>query len=218
MIQPNLDYEQRAWDEGCEVVVGVDEVGRGAWAGPVVAAAVQLPRQSVCYGQLSAGQNTLVLPRLLRDSKKLSARQRLQLNDQIRLVATQAAIGLAEVEEINQLGIGPANFLAMSRALARLDLVPDFVLIDGFNHPQIEDSRQLAVVKGDSLVASIAAASIIAKVHRDQLMTDLAARFPQYHFDQHKGYGTATHQQAIKIHGLSPLHRRGFRLKFLGKH
>ena len=217
MIKPNLTHELAAWSRGHRVVVGVDEVGRGAWAGPIVAAAVQLPRQSICYDQPIIDETSIQLPKLLRDSKKLSASQRLQLDNEIKPIASQIAIGLVEVEEINRIGIGPANFLAMSRSLDQLQLSPDFILIDGFKHPTIPAGQQQAIVKGDSQVASIAAASIIAKVHRDQLMEKLATQYPQYGFDQHKGYGTQAHQQAIAINGLSPLHRIGFNLKFLSR-
>lgn len=217
MIKPSLVYELAAWNRGHQVVVGVDEVGRGAWAGPIVAAAVQLPKQSICYDQLVVDAASIRLPRLLRDSKKLSPGQRLQLNDEIAPIATQIAIGLVEVEEINRIGIGPANFLAMSRSLDQLQLTPDFILIDGFKHPAIPSGQQQAIVKGDGLVASIAAASVIAKVYRDRIMEEFALQYPQYGFEQHKGYGTQAHQRAIATNGLSPLHRSGFTLKFLAK-
>ena len=217
MIKPDLTYELDAWKRGYQIVVGVDEVGRGAWAGPIVAAAVQLPRQSICYDQPAVDEAYIQLPKLLRDSKKLTAIQRLQLNDEIRPIASQFAIGLVEVKEINQIGIGPANFLAMSRALEQLQTAPDFILIDGFKHPVIAAGQQQSIIKGDGQVASIAAASVIAKVYRDQLMEELALQYPQYGLDQHKGYGTQFHQQAIIAHGLSPLHRSGFKLKFLAK-
>jgi ribonuclease HII len=215
MIQPSLKYEQVAWQKDYRVVVGVDEVGRGAWAGPVIAAAVQLPKQAVCYGRPLINQDAVQLPQFLRDSKKLSPLQRNQLNADIRTIAEQVAIGMVEVEEINRMGVGKANFLAMNRALSQLTTQPDFILIDGFEHPDINPNQQLAIVKGDSLVASIAAASIIAKVYRDNLMTQLAAEYPNYGLDQHKGYGTHAHQEAIKTYGLSSIHRRNFNLKFL---
>lgn len=216
MIKPDLQFEQEAWMQGKSVVVGVDEVGRGAWAGPVVAAAVQFAPESVCFGESAhGGDQSVVLPQLLRDSKKLSPRQRVQLYSEIESIAIQSAFGLVEVEEINQMGIGQANFLAMSRALNQLSPPPDFILIDGYNHPEIDASKQLSIVKGDSVAASIAAASVIAKVYRDRLMLDLAKHYPEYRFDLHKGYGTAVHQQAIKTHGLSPIHRKNFKLKFL---
>ena len=215
MISPNLQYEHAAWRHGHTVVAGVDEVGRGAWAGPIVAASVQLPHASVCYGQITDNQQVIQLPKLLRDSKKLSSRQRQKLDEEIRSVAVQVTIGVVEVEDINQMGIGQANFLAMSRALSLYNPPVDFMLIDGYQHPDYDALKQQSLVKGDSLVASIAAASIIAKVFRDQLMVQLEQDYPKYGFDQHKGYGTVAHQQAIKLHGLSPIHRRNFNLKFL---
>lgn len=203
MTTPSLQFEQAAWQQGFRGVVGVDEVGRGCWAGPVVAGAVIL---SPTFDLGTAP--------IIRDSKTLSAKQRqIAVDFLAQSPDTQSAIGQASVEEINSLGIAPATFLAMQRAIEQLPA--DYLLIDAFQHPSSPLPQQ-AIVKGDSLSVSIAAASIVAKQYRDQLMATLSHDYPQYGFDQHVGYGTRLHQQAIQEHGLSPLHRQ-FNLKFLNK-
>jgi ribonuclease HII len=215
MTTPDLKHEQVLWGQGLTVVAGVDEVGRGAWAGPVVAAAaVFSPGMRLHAEGLSVAAGT-VLPRLLRDSKKLSPAQRQKVAHELLQINMQWAIGEVGVDEISAMGIGPANFLAMQRALDRLTVQAEYVLIDGFLHPHIASSKQQQVIKGDATVASIAAASVLAKVHRDALMEGYAQRYPEYGFAQHKGYGTSFHQQAILQHGLTPIHRAGYNLKFL---
>jgi ribonuclease HII len=182
------------WD-GPGLVAGVDEAGRGPLAGPVVAAAVILdPRQPI------AG---------LADSKKLSALRRERLFDEIRAKALCCAIAQASVQEIDQLNILQATLLAMQRAVAALRLPPVKVLVDGNRLPTLP-MRAEAVVGGDARVAAISAASILAKVHRDRWCADVDARWPQYGFAAHKGYGTAAHLAALRVHGACEHHRRTF--------
>ena len=177
------------------LAAGVDEAGRGPLAGPVVAAAVILdPRQSI------AG---------LADSKKLTARRREQLFDQIQDKALCCAIGQASVEEIDRLNILQATLLAMQRAVAGLRLVPARVLVDGNRLPRLPMLAE-AIVGGDAKVPAISAASILAKVHRDRWCEQIDAEYPQYGFAAHKGYGTAAHLAALRQHGPTPWHRRSF--------
>ncbi|MBI1284413.1 MAG: ribonuclease HII [Thiobacillus sp.] len=174
---------------------GVDEAGRGPLAGPVVAAAVMLDPGKPIEG--------------LRDSKKLSARARERLADEIRMHAVAWCVAEASVEEIDRLNILHATMLAMQRAVAGLGFPPDEVWVDGNRCPEWA-WRSQAVVKGDDKVASIAAASILAKTARDHLMCRLHIEFPAYGFDRHMGYGTAAHLAALKAHGACPQHRRSF--------
>lgn len=177
------------------LAAGVDEAGRGPLAGPVVAAAVILdPRQSI------AG---------LADSKKLTARRREQLFDQIQDKALCCAIGQASVEEIDRLNILQATLLAMQRAVAGLRLVPARVLVDGNRLPRLPMLAE-AIIGGDAKVPAISAASILAKVHRDRWCEQIDAEYPQYGFAAHKGYGTAAHLAALRQHGPTPWHRRSF--------
>ncbi len=177
------------------LVAGVDEAGRGPLAGPVVAAAVILdPRQRI------AG---------LRDSKQLSALQRERLVDQIRTKALCFSVALASVEEIDRLNILQASLLAMRRAVLALRLRPTIVLVDGNRLPVLELPAE-PIVGGDGRIAAIAAASILAKVHRDGLCSELHLRYPGYDFARHKGYATVVHLEALRIHGACPEHRRSF--------
>ena len=177
------------------LVAGVDEAGRGPLAGPVVAAAVILdPRRPI------AG---------LDDSKKLSARQRERLFEQICAKALCCAIGEASVQEIERLNILQATLLAMQRAVAGLRLPPARVLVDGNRLPQLPMLAE-AIVGGDARVDCIAAASILAKVHRDHWCAEIDRQWPQYGFAAHKGYGTPRHLAALRAHGPCPVHRRGF--------
>lgn len=176
-------------------VAGVDEVGRGPWAGPVLAAAVILAPGHGIVG--------------LADSKKLSSKVRERLAIQIRASATAWALGAASVDEIDQLNIGRATLLAMQRAIESLTVAPDYVLVDG-NVSPAAPYPVITVVKGDATVASISAASIIAKVERDGIMTELDKRYPGYGFAQHKGYGTAQHMEALRSLGVCVEHRRSF--------
>jgi ribonuclease HII len=177
------------------LTAGVDEAGRGPLAGPVVAAAVILDDLSPIDG--------------LADSKKLTARRRETLFDEIRAKALCFAIAEATVQEIDQLNILQATMLAMRRAIESLRLPPKLVLVDGNCLPTLTMSAE-AIVKGDVLVPAISAASILAKVHRDRLCTELHQRYPMYGLDQHKGYGTAQHLAALSTHGPADCHRLTF--------
>lgn len=177
------------------LVAGVDEAGRGPLAGPVVAAAVVLDDLRPIRG--------------LNDSKKLSAAQRERLFDAVMAQALCTSVAVASAEEIDQLNILQATLLAMRRAVQGLRLRPHLVLVDG-NRLPVLDIRAEAIVKGDAKVAAISAASILAKVTRDRWCQELDARFPQYGFATHKGYGTAAHLEALRAHGPCPEHRRSF--------
>jgi ribonuclease HII len=183
------------WDTS-GLVAGVDEAGRGPLAGPVVAAAVILDDRHPIHG--------------LADSKKLSAKRREALFDEIRAKALCCSIAQASVEEIDTLNILQATLLAMRRAVLGLRLPPKLVLVDGNRLPVLE-IRSEAIVKGDEKVPCISAASILAKVTRDRWCNQYHAEFPQYGFDQHKGYGTAAHLAVLRQHGACPQHRKTFR-------
>jgi ribonuclease HII len=183
-----------AWDVP-GLMAGVDEAGRGPLAGPVVAAAVILDDLHPIHG--------------LADSKKLSERRREKLFDEIRAKALCFSIAQASVEEIDTLNILQATLLAMKRAVESLRLKPQMVLVDGNRLPKLDILAQ-AIVQGDAKVKAISAASILAKVHRDRLCSSMHQEFPQYGFDQHKGYGTKQHLDALTTHGATPLHRRSF--------
>jgi len=174
---------------------GVDEVGRGPLAGPVVAAAVVLDPERPIAG--------------LADSKKLSEKRREQLADEIRKYALAWSLGRAEVEEIDDINILQASLLAMQRAVAGLQLAPELVLIDGNRCPALEYPSR-AIIKGDSLVPAISAASIIAKVSRDREMCGLDAEFPGYGLASHKGYPSKKHLEALNSLGVTPVHRRSY--------
>ena len=182
------------WDT-VGLVAGVDEAGRGPLAGPVVAAAVILDELQPIVG--------------LADSKKLSALKREKLYDEIMAKALCCSVAQASVQEIDTLNILQATMLAMRRAVQGLRLKPVKVLIDG-NRLPVLDVRAEAIVQGDALIPAISAASILAKVHRDRLCTQLHLQYPQYGFERHKGYGTAEHLQALADHGPSPCHRHSF--------
>lgn len=177
------------------LVAGVDEAGRGPLAGPVVAAAVILDDLNPVRG--------------LADSKTLTAARREKLFDEIRAKALCCSIAEATVQEIDELNILQATMLAMQRAVQGLRLKPVRVLVDGNRLPRLDVPGD-AIVKGDALVQSISAASILAKVYRDRWCADLHARYPQYGFAGHKGYGTAEHMAALRAHGACPEHRRSF--------
>ncbi|PAW79580.1 MAG: ribonuclease HII [Verrucomicrobia bacterium Tous-C9LFEB] len=193
---PSDQFEQEARAKGYQFIAGLDEVGRGPLAGPVIAAAVILP-EGYTHPDLN-------------DSKKLTAAKRRAVRD--HLLATPGvlwAVGEASVEEIDTINILQASLLAMRRAYEKLSRSPDFLLIDG-NCGLRGALPERTLVKGDARCRSIAAASIIAKEHRDDLMDALAKIYPQYGLDKHKGYATAVHRAAIKTHGLTPIHRRSF--------
>ncbi len=188
-------FEKILYGRGYRFIAGVDEVGRGALAGPVVAAAVILTGE----GDYSE----------IRDSKVLTPRRRERLAESIRCQALGTAIGSVAEGEIDRINILRATHEAMRQAVAGLPVSPDIVLVDGFWLPGI-DAPCIGIVDGDALSYSIAAASIVAKVHRDATMTALAAEFPQYGFNRNKGYGTRAHRSAIAAHGACPFHRRTF--------
>ncbi len=187
--------ENKIYASGISLICGVDEAGRGPLAGPVCAAAVILPRGLDIPG--------------LNDSKKLSEKKRDELFDVICREAAAYGIAFAGVEEIERLNILNATFLAMNRAIAKLGVMPELALIDGNRNTGIKINSR-CIVKGDSKCADIAAASILAKVTRDRYMYEMAEKYPQYHFDKHKGYGTKLHYEAIREFGPSPIHRMSF--------
>lgn len=189
------EYENELYDSGYKLICGIDEAGRGPLAGPVYTAAVMLPRGFEIPG--------------LNDSKKLSEKKREMLFDLIKENALSYSIASASVEEIESLNILNATYLAMNRAIEGLQIEPELTLIDGNRNTGI-NYKSLCVIKGDATCADIAAASILAKVSRDRLMTELAARYPQYGFEKHKGYGTKLHYEAIRKYGPCPIHRLSF--------
>lgn len=195
MKAPTFLIERKLIAGGFSAIVGVDEAGAGALAGPLVAAAVVLPLNSRL--------------KLIRDSKLLNHAQRERLYEQIIGRAAAFATGCVSVEEIMEFGLRPANYLAMRRAIDQIPQV-DHVLVDAWTIPNLP-YPQTPVIHGDRLVKSIAAASIIAKVTRDRLMTELSKEYPAYDFHLHKGYGTSLHRQAIKKHGPCPIHRLTYR-------
>ena len=196
MITPTLARESALWAKGCRYVAGLDEVGRGPLAGPVVAAAVVLPQNA----KIIAG---------LRDSKQMTARQRDRVAAVIRDTAAAWAVGAASPREIDRLNILGATALAMRRALSLLSQAPDHVLVDGNPFPELRCEHE-AIVKGDATCLSIAAASVLAKQARDRLMILLAGRFPAFGWERNMGYGTAEHLAAIEANGPTPHHRRSF--------
>ena len=196
-----LFYEKQAYEKGYSVVCGVDEAGRGPLAGPVYAAAVILPPDARMDG--------------VNDSKKLSEKKREALFDIIQQVALSSCVASASVEEIDEHNILNATYLAMQRAVAGLSPQPQMVLVDGNRLPSFPMASQ-AIVKGDSLSLSIAAASILAKVSRDRFMKELAQQYPQFQLEKHKGYGTKLHRELIREYGPSPIHRKTFLKKILG--
>ena len=193
--------ENEIYAEGFSLICGVDEAGRGPLAGPVCAAAVILPRALEIDG--------------LNDSKKLTEKKREALYDPIREQAIAYGIAFATVEEIEELNILNATFLAMNRAIAQLRPQPELALIDGNRNTGIERPSR-CVVKGDASCADIAAASVLAKVTRDRYMLEMAEKYPEYHFEQHKGYGTKLHYDALREYGPSPIHRMSFLKKLYG--
>ncbi len=199
--EEKLQYERAFLASGCKYIAGVDEVGRGPLAGPVVCAAVIMPldEESIIVG--------------VDDSKKLSAKKREQLAEEIKRKAIAYTMVEVSEKEIDEINILQATKLGMKRALEALSVPPDTVLTDG-NMTLDISFPQKSVIHGDALSYSIGAASIIAKVYRDSKMDEFAKEYPQYAFDSNKGYGTAAHIQAIKEYGLCPIHRRTFTKKF----
>ena len=190
-------FEIACQQSGYKQIAGVDEAGRGALAGPVIAAAVILPTRLRIEG--------------LRDSKQLSPKQRAHLFDEIRDVAVSVGVGSVDHQAIDRLNILEAALLAMRKAVEKLTPSPDYILVDGLHLPEVGIVGE-AIPKGDSKSYSIAAASIIAKVTRDRLMIELDPIYPNYGFSRHKGYPTSQHRQAIAQFGASEIHRRTFKL------
>ncbi len=197
---PDLAFESALWVQGVNLVAGLDEAGRGAWAGPVAAAAVILPNDIDIQKELAG----------VRDSKQLSPECRAELAQVIKQHTAAWSVGFSSNDEIDCYGIVPATRLAMQRALHGLKQLPRHLLIDALFLPDI-DLPQSAFIKGDQRSLSIAAASILAKHNRDEWMIDLDRDFPGYGFAEHKGYGTRLHQNALRNLGATPLHRRSFR-------
>ena len=189
------EIERELHTQGVGLICGVDEAGRGPLAGPVCAAAVILPAEAELPG--------------LNDSKKLSEKKREQLFPEIQRIALAWSVAFASVEEIEERNILGATMLAMNRAIEGLSLRPELALIDGNRNKEIEMPSR-CVVHGDARCASIAAASILAKVSRDHLMVELSREYPQYGFEQHKGYGTRAHYEALREYGPCPAHRPSF--------
>ncbi len=199
MISATLDFEKKYWNQGYKLVCGVDEVGRGCFAGPIVVGSVIFP-VDVC------------LPEGITDSKLLTSKKREYFEIIIKKLALAYSIAVIDVPMINEVGIGKAAQRAFKKSVEDINPRPDFILIDAFWIDGLDRRIQQPIVRGDQLSVSIAAASIIAKVYRDRLMTELDTKYPQYGFKKHKGYGTREHQVAIAQYGLSQIHRTSFNL------
>lgn len=195
-----LEYERELLNKGYKYICGVDEVGRGPLAGPVVCAAVIMPLDNIIEG--------------VDDSKKLSAKKREILAEQIQKTAIACHISMIEAKIIDEINILEATKLCMKNAVEGLQIAPDFVITDGNMKLDIA-FPQMSIVKGDAKSYTIGCASIVAKVYRDKLMDKYAEEFPQYDFIHNKGYGTAKHIEGIKAHGLTPIHRKTFTKNFV---
>lgn len=200
MIFASLEIERTLWNSGYNYIAGLDEVGRGSFAGPVVVGAVVFPKNC----QLIKG---------LADSKLLSGKERERLSLLIKECASFWSIAEVSVSVINKVGIGKATQIAFRKALRLLEVQADFVLIDAFSVEHFNRQKQRPIKKGDQICASISSASIIAKVYRDELMRKLDKKFPLYGLGKHKGYGTKAHRDALKKQGLSKIHRKSFDLQ-----
>ena len=195
-----LEIEDKLYSEGYNFVCGVDEAGRGPLCGPVVAAAVILPKDEYIEG--------------VNDSKKLTEKKREKLYDDIMMKAVAASIGISDVDVIEKVNILNATKLAMKQAIEKLSIKPDYVLIDGNQMIDINIKAE-TVVSGDAKSLPIAAASIIAKVTRDRMLIEFDKKYPEYGFAKHKGYGTKSHIEAIQKYGLTDIHRPSFCKKFV---
>jgi ribonuclease HII len=192
---PNFSFESAAFNQGHTIICGIDEAGRGPWAGPVVASAVILDPKNIPQG--------------LNDSKKLNEAKREFLFDPI-MQSSHVGIGIVSAAEIDEINILQATFLAMQRAFSQLEITPHLALIDGNKSPKLNCKIQ-TIISGDAKSLSIAAASIIAKVTRDRIMHQHDQTYPHYGFARHKGYGTASHSAALAIHGPCAEHRKSFK-------
>jgi ribonuclease HII len=202
-VKPTFDFENELWRQGLSHIAGVDEVGRGCFAGPVVAAAVILPKGFNATDKIN-------------DSKQLSPKIRKELASIIQKHAVSFSIAEISVSVINEIGIGKAAQKAFAKAVNTLSLQPEHILIDAFMISELQNMAQTPIVHGDCISISIAAASIIAKVYRDELMEKLHPQYKVYDFSSNKGYGTKKHREAIKKYGFCDLHRTSFDLlKFL---
>lgn len=198
----DFEIEKEYTEKGFQLICGIDEAGRGPLAGPVCAAAVILPIGTEIEG--------------LNDSKKLTEKKREMLFPIITKKAIAYGIGFASEQEIDEINILNATFLAMRRAVEALGISPDLLLIDGNQKPKIGVGEEVTVIKGDAKSVSVAAASVLAKVSRDRYMLEIAQEYPQYAFEKHKGYGTKLHYEKIAEYGVSPIHRKTFLKKILG--
>ena len=195
---PDFSYEDLARARGFSVICGIDEAGRGPWAGPVVAGAVILDSASLTDDLIKG----------LDDSKKLKPARREDLFEQLKL-HTKIGVGQADVVEIDEMNILNATLAAMTRAVKDLNVLPDLALVDG-NYAPDDFFQTECIIRGDSASLSIAAASIVAKVTRDYIMTDIAHAYPEYGWERNAGYGTREHREAIETHGVTPEHRKSY--------
>lgn len=197
-IIPTMDMEKELWQSGERIVAGIDEVGRGAWAGPVVAAAIVLKPD---HKQID----------LVKDSKMLTSLQRARLNELIQASCVSYGVGVVDNMTIDQISIGKATKLAMQKAIEDLKSYPDYILVDAMDLDGYCDCRFSSIIKGDQKIYSISCASIVAKVARDNMMSKLDKKYELYYFDVHKGYGTKKHQQALNEYGPCDLHRYSYK-------
>lgn len=197
MILPTINLEKNLWKQGFSSVCGIDEVGRGAFAGPLVVCAAIFPRN--CIPIIGVA-----------DSKLLTPLTRKTLSRELLRCATAVGYGSANPQYIDSYGISTATQYAIRCAINSLPMIPDYYLIDAFKIKDVTESQQHAIIKGDQTVYSIAAASILAKVYRDELMVKLHDEFAAYRWNSNKGYGTADHRKAIRLHGLTEHHRKSF--------
>ncbi|MFA5075840.1 MAG: ribonuclease HII [Patescibacteria group bacterium] len=196
-MNPTFQLENELLSQGYSLIAGIDEAGRGPWAGPLVAGAIILDVPNFVSEEI-------------RDSKRLTPKRRQELSSWLKENCLAWAIGEVSSQEIDQLGLQMANKTAMKRAIQNLQIKPDYILTDYVGRIAFRTPFKV-VVRGDQVSISVAAASIIAKVYRDDLMLNLAKIYPEYGFEQHKGYGTKLHQEMIQKYGLCPLHRQCFR-------
>jgi len=199
IFRPTLEFENAAYSRGFSNIAGIDEAGRGPLAGPVVVAAVILGRNWNTECELN-------------DSKQLPAKKRQDLFNLICAESSAFKIVSISPQEIDQINILQASMVGMQRCTVEIEPAPDYLLVDGNRYP-VTNIRGQALIKGDCLSKSIAAASILAKVTRDRKMCEFAEKYPQWGFERHKGYPTRLHREAIAEHGLSPIHRRSFKVK-----